>query len=280
MYDFLDRTNKFIKPNEAVKNADMMKTLNHGRKGDDDQNGSENNGNGKRASSHQVSHKQGQDYKKPKQEGRQPAYEQCFTNYTAMARTCEDIFIVTENKVPYRKPILIKNDPSKRDQNKYCRYHEDHGHDINEYHQLKEKIKFLARKGHMALFVDRRQGQNKNDGKNDGKQRQRSPPNWLRSPFYVGDEPEVITLIIMICGGPHIADDNNKCRERNARDDERRETKQVSRMEDQDIAFTSKDSRHNHYPHNDLVVIAAQIANLKVLRVLVDNDSSVNILYK
>ncbi|XP_062086281.1 uncharacterized protein LOC133792395 [Humulus lupulus] len=199
----------------------------------------------------------------------------------------QKIFIAIENQVPYKKPILITKDPNRCDHTKYCRYHKDHGHETNEYHQLKDGIEYLVKMGHMIRYVNHREDQN--DNQNDGRQRQQSPPNRPQSPAYISEVPYVIAIVVTICGGTHFIGENSKCRERYARElchqtyevmiDEERPNK-VSRMEDQDIAFTSEDSIYVTYPHNDPMVIEAQIAILNVLRVLVDNDSSINILYK
>ena len=47
----------------------------------------------------------------------------------------------------------------------------------------------------------------------------------------------------------------------------------------EDITFSEKDARHVHYPHCDVLVIKAMIANKNVHRILVDNRSSMDIMY-
>ena len=43
--------------------------------------------------------------------------------------------------------------------------------------------------------------------------------------------------------------------------------------------FTDKDVERVHHPHDDVIVITLFIANYTARRVLVDNGSSVDILY-
>ena len=52
------------------------------------------------------------------------------------------------------------------------------------------------------------------------------------------------------------------------------------RMTDQVITFSEDDARAVHFPYHDPLVIESRISNMIVARVLVDNDSSVNILFK
>ena len=52
-----------------------------------------------------------------------------------------------------------------------------------------------------------------------------------------------------------------------------------SRKETEEIIFTDADGRWVHHPHNDPLVITTTIGNMNVHRTLVDNGSSVDILY-
>ena len=52
-----------------------------------------------------------------------------------------------------------------------------------------------------------------------------------------------------------------------------------ARMEHNTITFTEGEVRGIHQPHNNALVVSINLANRKVLRVLVDNGSSADILY-
>lgn len=46
------------------------------------------------------------------------------------------------------------------------------------------------------------------------------------------------------------------------------------------ISISEEEVHHVQHPHNDAIVITAVIAHLRVHRVLVDNRSSINIIFK
>ena len=50
-------------------------------------------------------------------------------------------------------------------------------------------------------------------------------------------------------------------------------------MDEQAITFTDKDAERGHFPYDDAIIITLLIANYTTRRVLVDNGSSVDILY-
>ncbi|GFS36964.1 hypothetical protein Acr_00g0048940 [Actinidia rufa] len=47
----------------------------------------------------------------------------------------------------------IKTDPQKRNRNKYCEFHRDHGHNTEDYFQLKEQIADLIKRGYLRKYV-------------------------------------------------------------------------------------------------------------------------------
>ncbi|XP_073031274.1 uncharacterized protein [Primulina eburnea] len=84
-------------------------------------------------------------------------------------------------------------------------------------------------------------------------------------------------LIKMISGGSTDGDSN---RARKARS--RKECLEVDgkRRDEPVISFGPEDLRGVSLPHNDALVIQARVANYDVLRVFVDNGSSVNVIFK
>ncbi|KAL5777583.1 hypothetical protein ACOSP7_010509 [Xanthoceras sorbifolium] len=50
--------------------------------------------------------------------------------------------------------------PQKRDKDKYCRFHRDHGHDTSKCFQFKDHIENLIRDRHLKEFIIRRDGGN------------------------------------------------------------------------------------------------------------------------
>ena len=66
----------------------------------------------------------------------------------------------------------MKGDPNKRNRNKYCRFHRNHGHDTDECFDLKQQIDNLIRQGKLRSFL----GLDHKDEKFKGKAEESSRP--------------------------------------------------------------------------------------------------------
>ncbi|XP_075521548.1 uncharacterized protein LOC142554756 [Primulina tabacum] len=84
-------------------------------------------------------------------------------------------------------------------------------------------------------------------------------------------------VIKMISGGSTDGDSNRAQKKRS-----KRECLEVdgNRRDEPVISFGPEDLRGVSLPHNDALVIQARVANYDVLRVFVDNGSSVNVIFK
>ena len=69
-------------------------------------------------------------------------------------------------------PEKMRGDPNKRNRNKYCRFHRDHGHDTDECFDLKQQIENLIRQGKLKNFL----GRDNRDEKMKGKMEDSSRP--------------------------------------------------------------------------------------------------------
>ena len=58
-----------------------------------------------------------------------------------------------ERAVPFRRADTMRGPKSKRDPNKYCRYHQDRGHTTDECRQLKDEIEGLISRGYLRQYV-------------------------------------------------------------------------------------------------------------------------------
>jgi len=59
----------------------------------------------------------------------------------------------------------MKGDPNKRNKNKYCLFHRDHGCDTNKCYDLKQQIENLIRQGKLRHFIGRYHKDKKFKGK-------------------------------------------------------------------------------------------------------------------
>ncbi|XP_075640607.1 uncharacterized protein LOC142612396 [Castanea sativa] len=177
------------------------------------------------------------------------------------------------------KTSIISNghsSPNVRDKKKYCRFHEDHGHYIEDCRDLKEQIEELIRKGKLQRFV--KEGEPSRSRDEDKDKHEAS----LRDEDHVSQRPpSMIGEIKTITGGPSTGGSF-----RSLKKSYQRQVNNIHwtsplkhRRTDGDMFFSEKDARGVKQPHDDPLVIMLTIEGINTMRILIDNGSSANIIY-
>jgi len=210
-----------------------------------------------------------------------------FAKYTPLntgrARILEEALSAELIPAPRKFPL-----PPRVDQTKHCRYHRNHGHTTEECIALKDKIEELIQAGHLQRYVQRA------GNRQYAQQRARTPEHWNprpraneqprqersreRSPRTCNNDGR--TVINTISGGFGGGGLSHSARKRHLRI-----VKSVHVLDSRprrtmpDIVFTDRDFRNIDTRQDDPMVIAIEVANCEIRKTLVDQGSSVDVLY-
>ncbi|XP_075657323.1 uncharacterized protein LOC142627360 [Castanea sativa] len=191
-----------------------------------------------------------------------------FTSFTPLTAPIDQVLMQIKDEGALTFPGKLKKDPNKRSRDKYCRFHQDHGHDTVDCYDLKQQIEALIRRGRLQRFVNK----------------ERVDPPQNQAPRRDNDRPkQPIGDIRMIVGGTMTAGSSKKARKTYLRMVQNIQmtssTPKMSRIDNPPIGFSEEDARRLHHPHDDALVITIQAGDYNIHRVLVDNGSSADILY-
>ena len=76
-------------------------------------------------------------------------------HYTPLNAPLDQVLMQIKDDPSLKWPEKMKEDPNKRNKNKYCHFHRDYGHDTDECYDLKQQIENLIRQGKLRHFVGR-----------------------------------------------------------------------------------------------------------------------------
>ncbi|XP_024020313.1 uncharacterized protein LOC112091305 [Morus notabilis] len=185
--------------------------------------------------------------KKPRQEeNRKPRLFQRYDSYHELTVGVEEVFNQVGRRNLLRRPVPMRTDPSRRNQKKFCRFHGDVNHHSNDCTDLKDEIDRVICEGRLQEF--KAEWRPRNDGYGgDSRKSQKDYTHEARGVYQ-----EIFWSV---------------------------SAAKTPRYSSADVAFNEDDASGVHFPHNDALVVEAMIGNHTICRILVDNGSSVDLLY-
>ncbi|XP_043694233.1 uncharacterized protein LOC122644940 [Telopea speciosissima] len=173
--------------------------------------------------------------------------------------------------------------PHERNKNKYYHFHQDPSHNTEECKQLKDEIEALIQRGRLGQFVKKEGNEHRLD------YRAREPEEKQRSSLQAdkGELPRgkphaknvPLREITTIFGGPRRGGETSNSRKQHAQSVLQVKPTVKRRRTGYPKTFSDEDLVDIQTPHDDALVIKMVIANCTVGRILVNNGSSVDILY-
>ena len=76
-----------------------------------------------------------------------------FTSFTSLTAPVDQVLMQIKDEEALTYLGKLKGDPNKRSKDKYCRFHQDHGHDTADCYDLKQHIEVLIKQGKLQRFV-------------------------------------------------------------------------------------------------------------------------------
>ncbi|XP_058192108.1 uncharacterized protein LOC131309503 [Rhododendron vialii] len=200
-----------------------------------------------------------------------------YKQFTPLIATAEQILSNLQNNPDLKWPEKLRTDPNKRAKEQYCRFHRDHGHNMDDCIDLKQQIEELIQRGRLQHFVTKKY---QKIPMRDDTSKERKDATAPRS--------GLIREIKVIHGGLAGGGESSNARKahlRKLRTEEYLEVNTVSRpskiqkKEEIPILFSEEDIKGTQVPHDDRLVITIVVANYLTGRVLIDSGSSTDILY-
>ena len=195
-----------------------------------------------------------------------------YKQYTPLKISREELYEKIEGQSLIYPPAPVTKPAHKRDQGRFCKFYDTHGHIICQCRDLKNQVEDLVRR-YLDEYID-------------------GAFPIMGSQYMPGGGTErnlerEQSVIRVIAGGPTMAGDSNRARknyERYALTSKEvffnLPTAKKAKVRQVPIMWTDDDEEGVLYPHEDALIIKAMVAGKEFRRILVDTGSSVDILFK
>ncbi|CAA0821501.1 Unknown protein, partial [Striga hermonthica] len=221
---------------------------------------------------------------------------QRYHNFTPLRKDMAEVLEAMEQKMSTEDVTWPKTrftGPLRPMSDLYCRFHKDYGHTTENCRHLKDEIERLIRAGYLKEFVyhDRVKGKGRRRCREDSEERSdrdeegdgrdgrgKKPRRDGDKGGHGGETPMKKGTIYMISGGPTDGD-SNRARKEHARAVKRKREEVGITARMLVISFKAEDAEGVVLPHNDALVITAEVAGFDVKRVFIDTGSSVDVMF-
>ncbi|KAL0458429.1 UNVERIFIED_CONTAM: hypothetical protein Slati_0470100 [Sesamum latifolium] len=187
---------------------------------------------------------------------KKPAWQRVNMVYTPLTVPITQALMAVEGKGLLSRPRTYRDEPRQPKSDKFCRFHNDYGHTIEECRHLKSEIERLIQNRYLQ-------------------------ETSMMGRTEVNDPPRK-GIIRMIIDGPAGGDSQRarKARVREAYGIKMKEIMDVEPIDDTPlIQFDQEEHSGPRIPGNDTLVITALLANYEIERVFIDSVSSADILF-
>nr|XP_023897383.1 uncharacterized protein LOC112009280 [Quercus suber] len=118
-----------------------------------------------RQSEHDPCPKKGRTEERRDQDNKKTSSSVRNQQYTPLNMPLEQVLMQIKDNPSLKWLEKMKGDPNKRNRNKYCHFHRDHGYDMDECFDLKQQIENLIRQGKLRYLLERDHKDKKLKGK-------------------------------------------------------------------------------------------------------------------
>ncbi|CAA0826945.1 Unknown protein, partial [Striga hermonthica] len=219
---------------------------------------------------------------------------QRYHTFTPLRKDMKEVLEAMEQKMPSEDVTWPKTrftGPIRPRSDIYCRFHRYYGHTMENCIHLKDEIERLIRAGYLKEFVyhdmvkgkgrrrcredseERSDRDEEGDGGDGQDGRGKRPRRDGDKGGHGGEASMKRGTIYMISGGPTDGD-SNRARKEHARDVKRKREEVGITARMPVISFKAEDAEGVVLPHNDALVITAEVAGFDVKRVFIDTGSS------
>ncbi|XP_059428602.1 uncharacterized protein LOC132162383 [Corylus avellana] len=226
-----------------------------------------------------------------------PNHHQQYVGWTPLNTTVYRVFMEVKKDPSFRWPGRMKSPPQHRSTQKFCEYHNDHGHQTEDCISLRFEIEKFLRNGKLLNFLAEENSKGKNiqdaqgqhSGQNNDRSRnqrqRRDEPRISQNQQQNPQNQAIIGEIRTISGGLASGGESSSARKAYAKQARMEEIfalekpSKIQKREPSVLTFSEEDAKEVSMPHDDALVIILTVANHAVHQVLIDNGSSADIIY-